>query len=372
MHFPIRFFPFVLLGLVTACGQAEPSQSVGKEQPANYLEGDLEPRVLEPSEDSTYEIELIFDKRMCLQNESGLPLARPGPVSFGQKSFLVADIDNRTLLQFSSEGDFLAERPDKLLSEETGFFGIELATSDQGAWIAMPGASPHFLDFQSEAISSLDETELRTAYSVHLSLSGTLVMGLFPPPSSDPRGPFLALAKNGKARKTFYRDRTKPLGPQEDFRMNYLPLVHVVTDAGGNIYTCEGVDYEIRKYDSEGNYLGDFRILDDPSYLAPPEKVDKERLNIDAAFRESWDASWSRVRQLEVVENQFLVASLENHRPTKFSLHFYTLDGRAARSAMPWDHLLMGSDTQGRLYFLEEKGGGVCLLRFLLRYHEIP
>lgn len=138
------------------------------------------------------------------------------------------------------------------------------------------------------------------------------------------------------------RERRELL-PEGEFRETLAPRFHLAVDSRGRIYAVDQVDYEIRKYGAEGEYLGDFRILEDPEYRPPPESLDMERAMADPAYREDWLWSWSRVASA-IVSDRYLVVALQSSQRGGYRLHFYTLEGGRGFEPIHWESRLIDAD----------------------------
>ena len=191
-----------------------------------------------------------------------------------------------------------------------------------------------------------------TASAISFSRNGDLVLDL-----NMIDGPWLAVLKDDGNLTLFGEERRKLLGPDEEFRPNYMPRFHTLTDNNGNIYAINRVDYEIRKYDQEGIYIGDFNIQEDRHYRPPPDGVDKSLL-WDPEFQKKWHSTWTGVTGAAIVNDRFLVVSLGSlggDETKKARLHIYGLQGRKLFRQIEWDERLAGSDSDGRLYFYSKQ-----------------
>ena len=159
---------------------------------------------------------------------------------------------------------------------------------------------------------------------------------------------------NKEGRFTFFcEERRKLLGFDEEFRRNFIPRFHTLTDTNSNIYAINRVDYEIRKYDHDGVYVGDFKIQKDQHYRPPPDGVDKSLLWTDPEFSENWYSTWTAVTGSAIANGRYLIAALGSLSAAdqKVRLHFYDLEGRKAFQQIEWEEHLVGNDSEGDLYF---------------------
>jgi hypothetical protein len=133
-------------------------------------------------------------------------------------------------------------------------------------------------------------------------------------------------------------------------------------DIGPNdlIYAAEINKYSIEVYDSEGNYIDKIGTI--PSYFRKPSSAS----NFDASKYKTVEKlqealinlsnSWTRITQLEVVEDAILIVMEMNNLVKginhKYLIDIYDIKGKRLHQGIQTDCKLLCSDKQGNIYFL--------------------
>ena len=271
-----------------------------------------------------------------------------GPTSF----FLLNSRD--TVSEFGPDGRFIRHYGEKLRNQlELGpLRGWALNPRNGRLYVSETRALTIFKPDGSFG-QRIEFPEIIAASAITFSRNGDLLLDLC---MID--GPWLAVLKEGRSFTLFGEERRKLLSPDQEFRPNFMPRFHTLTDSSGNIYAINRVDYEIRKYDQEGVYIGDFNIQQDRHYRPPPDGVDKSRLWTDPEFQKKWYSTWTGVTGAAIASDRFLVLSLGSlggDGADKTRLHIYGLQGRKLFRQIEWDERLAGSDSDGRLYFYSKQ-----------------
>ncbi len=271
-------------------------------------------------------------------------------IAIGPKSFFLLN-SRDTVSEFGRDGRFIRHIGEKLRNQlQLGrIYGLAVNPQDNRIYVSESETIIVFnpdgsFDHRFDLPENIHPSKLGFMHN------GDLLLGLI---TSD--GPWLGILRKDDGFAVLCEERRKLLSPDEEFRVNYTPRYNAVSDSHGNIYAVGFVDYEIRKYDSDGVYIGDFKIQQDPNYLPPPDRVDKSLLWSDSDFRNQWLASWTAVTGTAIVRDRFLIANLQSLAPAdqlrKARLHFYDLNGRKAFQQIEWDEELVANDSRGALYF---------------------
>ncbi|MDA2924796.1 TlpA family protein disulfide reductase [Acidobacteria bacterium AH-259-L09] len=328
-----------------------------KEVKALPTSDDLKPILLPTSRGHAGKADLSLQREIILKVDASRPITSIHSVAVLPSAICLSDPRSSLVRMFDQKGTLLGYLADDLIKRremqrlEDIHFGVET----QRIYIA-DGGSVFVFDPED---GRLEKRIRQRAYSVVELSAGRLAVSLLAI-----QGPHAAMMVGEEYVRTFCSERRNLLGPEEEFRPNFPPRFHLERDGEGNIYAVGHVDYEIRKYDQQGNYIGDFQVQPDPEYIPPPERVDKERWWTDRDLTEQWMKSWSRVESVVVVQDRYLVVCLTSREG--YRLHFYTLDGSVPFSPIPWDYRLLGDDEEGNLYFADDKDR---LLLFSLGAH---
>lgn len=320
----------------------------------DFYVDDLQPVYLDEKESAPPVPGIRFVEEIYLRDSDENNIQNIELLSIANGTFYMFDFVSKSIRLFDSNGRFLSSisHPD-FKDKCTPFVIASYSRTLQRVVAAVPGKGLFLFHDSGEIDQVLTFPEIDNL--------GQNILGVVPSNNGDmlavtlyERGPYLALVREGSLFRQFYRDRTPPLSKTADFRTNFWPLVFVDSDREGNIYTCERVDYEIRKYNPDGDYIGDFKVLEDSNYAFPPDSLDKERFRIDKEFKETWNNSWTQVDSLGVLNDEYLVACLRIHGQPEFSLHFYSLDGGGCDHPIAWPTRLMCVDEDNRMYFLDD------------------
>ncbi len=272
-------------------------------------------------------------------------------------SIYAIGLQKSDLLEFDRKGNFVQyiglDIPNEL-REKFAPNDVFFSKKEQRIYVAPQGDGPFVFTPQGSFEKLIELERVQYCSTVVESSIGDLLAF-----RSTPSDPQIAIFRNGNLVKVFFSKRWPLIPINEDFQHNYNEI-HIDTDGQGNIYSGGPVDYEIRKYDSEGHYLGDFQVQSDPYYKTPPDRVEpgfKTRVRSgNTNYVRSWESSWTQVTKFVVIKNRrLLIVCLLIHQPRKYRIHFYTLDGRPALKPVFWDYLLMAKDSQDYLYFLDDR-----------------
>ncbi len=315
--------------------------------PRVSLAEDLTPTYLPSAKTALEPARLVFGETVELRLGQTLP--QPLGIAFTNSTIFVFQRFRRsTVWSFDYRGKLLSQvhGPDRLAA------AAELAVSPDGEkiFVTDPAKSVSEYDNRFRLLRTFAGPTVQTVAG--LAAGGgneAAIFSLFPD-----YGFYLGMLAEDGTMNRFHAERTPVGDSPESYRYNLLPFVYTDVDSAGNIYSVEHVRYEVRTYDPQGRYTGDFRIQSDEDYyVAPPGGVDKLRLQLDAAFRKEWSSSWTAVQQAVVADNRYLVVSLGPNREGGYRLHFYTLGGSPAFAPLTVKDRLMGRDREGRLYFLQ-------------------
>ena len=270
-------------------------------------------------------------------------------MTMGPKSFFLLN-SRQTISEFSHDGRFIRNIGEELRKQlQLGnIFGLAVDPQDGRLYVSA-SEDIHIFNPDGSIEHRIELPDNIYASELSFNKNGDLLLGLR---GND--GPWLGIHNAGGSFTLFCEERRKMLGPDEEFRPHFMPRFHTLTDSHGKIYAINRVDYEIRKYDQTGVYIGDFKIQKDRYYRPPPDGVDKSLLWTDPEFSEKWYSSWTGVTGAAIANDQYLIVSLgswvgSETRDMRF--HFYDLEGRTAFQQIELGDDLSGSDSEGRLYF---------------------
>lgn len=349
--------------LLSACGEgrvppASPSPAGGR--PASPHPDDFAPRFLstDPSPDKEPVLKLL--KKIVLKTPPGQPLRRFHSVSAGPSGIYIADIKRHRIVRFDPAGKFLQFIGEALKPSLQINKSMRMDTLLDGKRLEVPQVGTGLLTFNllGRLERVIDEPpQIRRVVTITRSQHGNNLLACF----LSVNGPYAAIFGDGKLKGVFYSQR-RNLAPSDlEFRPNLAPLISLDSDYEGHIYAVGRVDYDLRTYDRTGRYLGDFRTLPDPYYQPPPDRLEpgeKERLRIDSSGWVKWEATWTQVESIAIVQNRYLIVCLNVHGKEKFRLHFYDLKGRGIGQRF-WPYRLVGRDEQDRLYFTDNSGAAL-------------
>ena len=316
-------------------------------------QNDREPKYLTTeTADNLKRPRLVLLEEIRLDPPEGLSL-HMHDVAIGPKSFFLLN-SRDTVSEFGPDGRFIRHYGEKLRNQlDLGpLHGWALNPRNGRLYVSENKALTIFCPDGSFG-QRIELPEDIFASAITFNRNGDLVLDL-----NMIDGPWLAVLKDDGNLTLFGEERRKLLGPDEEFRPNFMPRFHTLTDSSGNIYAINRVDYEIRKYDQEGIYIGDFNIQQDRHYRPPPDGVDKSLLWEDPEFEKRWYSTWTGVTGAAIANDRFLVVSLGSwggDETNKMRLHIYGLQGRKLFRQIEWDESLVGSDSDGHLYFYSKQ-----------------
>ena len=271
-------------------------------------------------------------------------------IAIGPRSFFLLN-SRDTVSEFGRDGRFIRHIGERLRNQlQLGhIFGLAVNPQDNRIYVSESEAIIVFnpdgsFDHRFDMPEDIYPSELGFRHN------GDLLLGL-----RTIDGPWLGILRKDDGFAFLCEERRTWLSSDEEFRGSYMPRFNALSDSLGNVYAVGFVDYEIRKYDSRGVYVGDFKIQQDPSYRPPPDRVDKSLLWSDPDFHNQWLASWTAVTGTAIVRDRFLIATLQSLAPAdqrrNVRLHTYDLNGGMAFQQIEWDEQLVANDSRGALYF---------------------
>lgn len=340
--------------LLASCQQQSPSSSQSV-----VRQPDFAPKYLPAEKRQLGLVKLTRTGAVLLKQADGTPVKRFGRISVAPHAIYLTEPSRHRVDMFDRQGRFvrsIGENGKKnLIAPHAAFF------SSRRRLLLVADAASGIVAFDTSGNSAdvLQLDGIQHPSSVFETKGGSLLVV-----RQAAGKPSIYLFRRGRFLNSFYSRRWS----DQNYRGSMHHL-HITADSSENLYVASGVDYEIRKFDKNGEYSGDFNTQkNDPLYSHPPESLDEEtrlRLRIDPDFSAQWGRSWSQVRCIEVLMNKLIVVCLAVHRSKEYLLHFYTLDGNPIAQSLPFDHVMVGADNEeGVLYFSQQGTEGIFLLTF--------
>lgn len=351
---------------LAACGESHPPSH---QHAPPFVGNDSIPRILPASRvDPVSHPRLELKREVILKtHELGLPSLFFKFVSLGPDSIYICDYFNHRVVEFDRNGNFIRYFGEKLPKkmQRKKHLRWDILYNRRSDQIYLIELGTGILRFQSDGtwMDLFDLPHLRQAEHLQASSNGDLLTM-----QGYVRGPHGAIARNGEFLTFFYSLRKHLRPRREEYRPNLTPRIYIDTDSSGNIFAGTRTGYEIRKYDADGNYLGDFSVQSDQYYVSPPPGVapgtkDQWMNNRNTFFR--WLETWTQTENIVTLKDKYVVVCLATHNPRKYRLHFYTLEGAPALEQTFWDYRLVGVDANDDIFFANSNSDGTSSKLFV-------
>lgn len=277
------------------------------------------------------------------------------------KNFVFLDAKTRQLLIFNKEGRFV---------KRVGKKG-----QGPGEFIAPSGIA---LDKQGNLIIADNQTRRINKYDKEGNfLSSFIIAGTHWPPdimNIDSKGNYFfgglktVIRENesetwinkynskGKYIKSFFKRNTN-----QAWLRSIFPFFGFCIDEEDTIYAIQINEYKISVFDSDGNLIKIFGKA--PDYFKAPDperKVDWSKFRTQSEMREELtrlSESWTRILQIEVVNNKNLLVILKMNNLIKGFDKEYVIDiwdkkGNKVSGGIQTNYKFLCSDKNGYVYFL--------------------
>ncbi|HSR66494.1 MAG TPA: hypothetical protein VLU25_01005 [Acidobacteriota bacterium] len=343
-----------LLLLLLTCRSASPNESeVGALPPVTA--DDLEPVYLTtaPPESQLAVPHISTRNRIALQLPSGRPpLRRVSAFTSSPDSLYLLEWRTNTIWQFDDDGTFIRRFGHAQSGERVIEAGYSLHYSEKKRRIFVADNSGTLVYHEDGEFDRVIEKP-QYSYSVAETPEGQLLVC-----SSTLQGPHWVRLGEAGSIETFYSRRRPLLPPGQEHLSAFVPHSYADADSQGNIYIGAKVPYQIRKYASDLSYLGDFRLIPDPTVVDPPERLSPEEW--EARMR-GQTPTHSAVHMLSVIQNRYVVTQILNPDLER-RLHIYTLDGEQAFQPISWPYYFLGANYEGFMTFLDNTGDELALV----------